>query len=366
MYSLIFAARRGGTSLAVVSQQMSMTQLASFARLAVGAGVVALFASACGGKSFIQGDGDEGGSSAQGGSGSQAGTTAKAGSSSSAGTGNTHTGGTGSGTGGTGSGTGGFVTAGTGAGGGGYAGEACTAGPDPGPCEAYLETWYHDAATGICRPSFYGGCGGNANRYTSLAECQKACSGGTPNYDSCKLPSDCTVAGTGCCGVCDSAGLTVHDFIAYNDQYTNVFNCSTLKDIAAPEAPGAAPAGGSSGVNFPPACAPCPEPTGTGALKYFVPDCVAGQCVVTDLRNSPVTACKTSDECKLRSGTGCCEGCDGSNLLAVRNDGSFEKLICGGLQPPCAACAPQPPSGAVALCNEGHCVVAYAADAGNP
>jgi hypothetical protein len=341
-----------------------MNQLASLTRVAFSAAVVALLASACGGKSFVGGDGDEAGSSSEGGSGNHAGTGSKAGSGSSAGAGNaTHTGGTAVGTGGTGVSTGGVGTGGratAGAGGAGYAGEACTAGPDPGPCDAYLETWYHDPATGVCRPSFYGGCGGNQNRYASLAECQKTCSGGTPDYDSCQVPRDCTIAGTSCCGVCDGAGLDLHDFIAYNTKYASLLNCAILKE--APPA-GAAPAGGSDGIGLPPACAPCPDPAGGGTLRYFVPDCVAGQCVVTDLRASPVTACKTSDECRLRSGTGCCEGCDGSSLIAVRNDGSFEKLVCGGIQPPCAACAPQPPNGAIPLCNEGRCTIAYSATA---
>jgi hypothetical protein len=337
-----------------------MIQLASLVRIASTAGVVALLVSACGGKSFVGGEGDEAGTSAEGGTGSLAGAGSKAGSGSSAGAGNaSHTGGTGVGTAGTGvgtAGTGGRATGG--AGGGGYSGEACTASPDPGPCDAYLETWYHDPATGICRPSFYGGCGGNANRYSSLAECQKTCSGGTPDYDSCQLPRDCTIAGTGCCGVCDGAGLDLHDFIAYNTKYADLLSCVLLKD--APPA-GAAPAGGSSGIGRPPACAPCPDPGVGGTLRNFVPDCVAGQCVVTDLRTSPVTACETSDDCRLRSGTGCCESCGGSSLIAVRNDGSFEKLVCGGIQPPCAACAPQPPSGAIPLCNVGRCAVEYLA-----
>jgi hypothetical protein len=47
----------------------------------------------------------------------------------------------------------------------------------------------------------------------------------------------------------------------------------------------------------------------------------------------------------------------------VRNDGSFEKLVCGdGILPPCAACPQNPATGAVAVCASGHCRVAYAAD----
>jgi hypothetical protein len=92
-----------------------------------------------------------------------------------------------------------------------------------------------------------------------------------------------------------------------------------------------------------------------------VPDCVNGQCVVQDLRTSPLTACMTSQECRLRSGTGCCEGCGGGDqYVAVRKDGSFEKFACGDTVAPCLACLPEPPANAVAHCSDqGHCEVAY-------
>ncbi len=95
-----------------------------------------------------------------------------------------------------------------------------------------------------------------------------------------------------------------------------------------------------------------------------MPDCVAGQCAVTDLRTSPVTACKTNEECKVRHGTGCCEGCSSAgDLIGVRNDGSFEKLVCGSGPVGCPACIPAP-TGAVAYCGaEGHCEVAIPVDA---
>jgi hypothetical protein len=98
---------------------------------------------------------------------------------------------------------------------------------------------------------------------------------------------------------------------------------------------------------------------------YFVPDCVKGQCIVEDLRTSVVTACKASDECKLRHGTGCCEGCGTGDEVSVRNDGSFEKLVCSNAPVACPACAPAP-SGAIPVCDttSGHCSIAYPAQPG--
>jgi Kunitz/Bovine pancreatic trypsin inhibitor domain len=328
-----------------------MPHFASFARLGLLTTVAVVLASACGGQSFTGGDGGDAGSGSgnSGGSG-QGGSTSRAGTSSTAGKGHAGTGAGGTSSAGTGAGGG---SAGTGVGGG--VSEACGALPDSGACDAYAPSWYNDASTGICRPFVYGGCGGNANRYPTLAACQKACPGGNPNYDSCKLPSDCLVTGTGCCGICDSANITVHDLIAYNKQYAGL-QCGLALDVAA---------GGSasSGVGAPIiACAPCAAPLpGQGTLQYFVPDCVAGQCVVDDLRTSPVTACKTANECKLRHGTSCCEGCGASDLISVRNDGSFEKLVCGGGAVACPACVPAPAQ-AIATCNpEGRCDIAYLA-----
>jgi len=324
-----------------------MTQFASFARVGLFTGLAVALASACGGQSFT-GTGGEAGSSSTAGA-SHGGSTSHAGTGS-AGRAQAGTGAGGSSSAGTG-------TGGASAGAGGSApDEACAAAPESGMCDAYIPSWYNDPSTGICRPFVYGGCGGNANRYSTLAACQKACAGGTPNYDACKLPADCVITGTGCCGICDGAGITEHDLIAYNKQYANVLQCAFALDVA----PGGI---GASGAAAPVACAPCPlPPDGQRTLKYFVPDCVAGQCVVEDLRTSPVTSCKTSDECKVRHGTACCENCDGSNPIAVRNDGSFEKLVCS-IPTPCAACLPAP-GDAVAYCSaQGHCEIAIAVDA---
>jgi hypothetical protein len=322
-----------------------MTKFATLARAASAVSIVAVLVSACGGQSFAPDTGDAGKAGmAQGGSTSAGGTHSTGGKAH----GGNQTGGTGSGAtnaGGTeagGTGSGGGVTAGAG----GIGGDECNGPAVNGPdlCDAYFPSWTHDSTTGLCRPYVYGGCGASKNLYKTLAECQAACPGGSPNYDACKVPTDCVLASQGCCGVCDSPNVTAHDFIAYNRQYSaDIMTC-----------PG--------GV----ACGACAEPPGQGTLKYFVPNCVQGQCVVEDLRTSPVTACKATSDCRLRNGNGCCQACNVDEPIAVRNDGSFEKLVCGNELPPCAACQPVP--SAVAVCGAtGHCEVEYAIAAGqNP
>jgi hypothetical protein len=308
-----------------------------------------VLASACGGQSFTSHN--ENGGSENG--GSENGGTANGGS----GHAGTHT------TGGTtvgGTGQGGFASAGTG---GSIGYDRCSAPPVTGECDAAFQRWYHDPTTNQCLPFIYGGCGGNENNYESQQACQTACGGGNPT--ACKLPSDCVVQPSGCCGVCDGPGVSASQLVAYNKQYAGQYLCGVALDAA--PAPGAGfPGNPDPGTNVPVACPPCAAPLpGQGTLKYFVPDCVQGQCVVADLRTAPFNACMSSQECRLRNGTACCEGCGGDQYVGVRSDGSFDKMACGNLPQACLACEPLPPSNAIAYCNQtGHCDVAYAMPAG--
>ena len=330
-----------------------MTQLVSSSR---GIGYVTALlalASACGGQSFT-GNGGEAGSGAT----SQGGTTSSAGSHTTGGrahAGSASGGSASAGSSSGGSGLGGSATGGSPAGGAGAGNEACDAPATVGDvgCTAAFQRWHHDPATGICQPIWYGGCGATKNNYESLAACQDACSGNMPDYAACKVPTDCVVTGAGCCGICDSAAVSAHDLIAYNKQYGVGLACG------GGPVPVPLPGAGDAGIAAPVGCPACQAPApGTGTLKYFVPDCVQGECVVEDVRESAVTACKVDSDCRLRSGTSCCESCNSTDVVAVRNDGSFEKLVCGDLLPPCVACLPGVPPGAIATCAPtGHCIV---------
>src|SRR4051812_35523582 len=62
---------------------------------------------------------------------------------------------------------------GAGAGGAGGAADAgstdvdaiCKLPRESGNCDAYIPSYWHNPATGVCEPFVYGGCGGNANRF---------------------------------------------------------------------------------------------------------------------------------------------------------------------------------------------------------
>jgi hypothetical protein len=312
-----------------------MTHFAALSKATWSAALSLALASACGGNSF-SGNGEPKGGEGNAGSQTTGGSSNVAGK----GTGGSHAAGTTS-------------TAGTTAIGGTSTGgsEACNAAPESGNCNAYMERWYHDPATGLCRGFIYGGCGGNDNNYESFEACQKACPGGSPNYDACSQPTDCVVTGSGCCGICDSPDIKARDLIAYNKQYAqNLWFCGGTGSGAE----GAAPPGDI-------ACAPCLPPDGdNGSLKYFVPNCVQGACVVEDIRTSSVSLCKTGQDCIVRSGNGCCAGCGEPRAIAINNSGAFEQLVCGDEPPGCPECEPAA-SDAGAQCNPmtNHCELAY-------
>ncbi|CAF1272537.1 unnamed protein product [Rotaria sp. Silwood1] len=52
----------------------------------------------------------------------------------------------------------------------------CLQNPDIGPCKASIEQYFFNAQLGSCQIFFWGGCGGNQNRFNSLSECERTCS----------------------------------------------------------------------------------------------------------------------------------------------------------------------------------------------
>lgn len=212
--------------------------------------------------------------------------------------------------------------------------------------------------------------GGTTHAGTSFGG-SSAGAGGSVDPYACNQRSDCTLAPSNCCGVCDGPGLTKDAFVAYNRFYGGGVGCGFITKAAPlPQGgaagfpgPGAPPPGGSDGAGAGPpdgdiiACPDCAAPApGQGTIQNFIADCQAGQCVVMDVRESDLTACTQSSQCVLRNGTGCCAGCGPQQWIAVRNDGSFDGFACAGVDIACDECAAVPPPGLVAWCApSGHC-----------
>ncbi|KAL4238626.1 hypothetical protein ACF0H5_003333 [Mactra antiquata] len=57
----------------------------------------------------------------------------------------------------------------------------CTLPPETGPCKGYEERWYYSPADGYCKPFMYGGCGGNSNSYLTWHDCSEQCGYPTSN-----------------------------------------------------------------------------------------------------------------------------------------------------------------------------------------
>jgi len=74
------------------------------------------------------------------------------------------------------------------------AGGICALPIDSGPCQGFFPSFGFSTADGNCQPFTYGGCGGNDNRFSTLAECEAKCGGSlsqcaehTPYGQSCGL-----------------------------------------------------------------------------------------------------------------------------------------------------------------------------------
>lgn len=53
--------------------------------------------------------------------------------------------------------------------------DICLLPPDTGPCDGICPRFFYNASTGKCESFVYGCCGGNANNFLTLEECQAAC-----------------------------------------------------------------------------------------------------------------------------------------------------------------------------------------------
>lgn len=198
-----------------------------------------------------------------------------------------------------------------------------------GNCDAYMQRYYFDATLGRCQSFVFGGCGGNENRFSTLMDCVTACD--PTGLDRCNYASDCAIGSTGCCGTCEPTILS--DFKAMTTEYAAMPNCLGV------------------------ACGACPPYEGLANYANFGVQCVDHRCLVYDIRETGAATCAADSDCRLRSGLGCCERCDGTGIwVAVNQDPATQAAFCD-TNVTCGKCAVLLPTSLRALCVAGRCQV---------
>jgi hypothetical protein len=177
----------------------------------------------------------------------------------------------------------------------------------------------------------YGGCGGNLNRFASVAECEAACPGAIPSLDACDSAGDCSLKSPGCCGACEPVDASA--FVSVNVNHLNDDQCMVSCGACAGLLPGQSSTG-----------------------RYFIPGCTQHRCQVVDVRETDAVRCTSDDDCMLRSGAYCCQLC-GTLPVAFNKNANLVDALCGGLALPCPACLSAIPPGYSTLCDAGRCVV---------
>jgi hypothetical protein len=86
----------------------------------------------------------------------------------------------------------------------------CSLPADVGPCDGVCTSYWYNLATGICERFGYGCCGGNANRFATLAACVSACAPEAPATQlmPCTTNQECPSDTTCCDGGNPSCGDT--------------------------------------------------------------------------------------------------------------------------------------------------------------
>jgi hypothetical protein len=206
-----------------------------------------------------------------------------------------------------------------------------------------MPSFYHDASSGTCQPFTYGGCEGNANRFSTRSECEATCGVVPESMFECTVSADCAVISPGCCGGCEP--VQFQDLVGVNLGRTQDY-----ADVHCPPPH--------------PTCGACADVTPDQQIRAnYAPSCVAGRCEVIDLRQTEYSDCSDGAACKLISNFGCCEGCGGGSVAAIRADvDPAVELACDEASVffDCPACEPVPPPNATAVCNQNRCEVQWA------
>jgi hypothetical protein len=142
-------------------------------------------------------------------------------------------------------------------------GDICNLPMVVGPCDALMPRYFFNPDTGQCEPFNYGGCGGNANNFETVEQCEQTCGDGGDaagcEHNGVWYPVGASFpAGDGCnsCG-CTEGGLVACTLMACI--------CDPANEVNRREYIGTSPAQCAS-IDF-----VCPDNT-----TYFANDCGCG------------------------------------------------------------------------------------------
>ena len=133
---------------------------------------------------------------------------------------------------------------------------------------------------------------------------------GPDEWYSCTKNEDCVLAFEGrCCPTsCDPVGFDGYTAVSakYKAQFVAHEKCAEVK------------------------CPTCPPPFLGNPRNdaNFFPLCKSKRCVAVNLRESPYSQCKTTRDCKMRFGIGCCEGCGDKDLVVYNPASTLEADTC--------------------------------------
>jgi hypothetical protein len=140
----------------------------------------------------------------------------------------------------------------------------------------------------------------------------------TPDLTACTGPGQCVLVPTGCCAACTRPTLDNQRAVrAERRALDRSLTCGPT----------------------PPTCPTCPSVVYDGSIQAVCrsPDGAAPpRCVAIDVRTEPLSACKTDDDCMLRT-AGCCAECAPSgfrppheNVIALARDArlAYQALVC--------------------------------------
>lgn len=111
----------------------------------------------------------------------------------------------------------------------------------------------------------------------------------TPDLTACTGPGQCVLVPTGCCEACTRPTLDNQRAVrAERRALDRSLTCGPT----------------------PPTCPTCPSVVYDGSIQAVCrsPDGAAPRCVAIDVRTEPLSACRTDDDCMLRT-AGCCAEC---------------------------------------------------------